>query len=125
MDIQSLRWQLNTSVGLKHKLTYGANAVHYGIAPGSITPFGGESLIQSEILLREKALEGSVFIADRFELSEKWVVNLGFQGALYTAIGPYVERGYDPSLPKSNETVVSELPSLTTVFFRPFFQLSL
>lgn len=121
MDIQSLRWQLNTSVGLKHKLTYGANAVHYGIAPGSITSFGGESLIQSETLLREKALEGSIFIADRFELSEKWVVNLGFQGALYTAIGPYVERGYDPSLPKSDETVVSETTLPDNDFFSKRF----
>ena len=109
MDIQSLRWQFDHQVHSRHALTYGANAIFYGIDPGAIRPLTTEDLIQTQQLVREKAIEGSLFLADQIELSERWLVNVGLQLALYTAVGPFEEKTYQPNLPKSEASVLSEI----------------
>ncbi|MGC6421988.1 MAG: TonB-dependent receptor [Flavobacteriaceae bacterium] len=121
MAIQSLRWQLNTKLSSKHYLTYGANAVRYNIEPGAMLPLESDDLIRPQKLLKESAIEGSIFFADRITFSDRWLFNLGFQGALYTAIGPFVEKTYPIDLPKSAETATSENAIAKGSFFAQKF----
>ena len=122
MDIHALRWQLNSQLFSKHQLTYGANAVFYGISPGDMQPLSPTDLIRPQSIDRERAIEGSIFIADQIELTDRLLINLGLQGALYGALGPYRERTYQENLPKSALTTLSEteIPE-NNLFARRFF----
>ena len=122
MDIHALRWQLNSQLFFKHQLTYGANAVFYGISPGDMQPLSPTDLIRPQSIDRERAIEGSIFIADQIELTDRLLINLGLQGALYGALGPYRERTYQENLPKSALTTLSEteIPE-NSLFARRFF----
>ena len=121
IDIQSLRLQFKQQINAQHTLTYGSNAVLYGIAPGSIRPLAETDLIRSQELIREKAVEGSIYVADQIELSERWLVNLGLQMALYGALGPYEEKTYQSDLPKSEETVLTQVQLPSNSFFAQQF----
>ena len=50
-------------------------------------------------------VEGSFYIADRIEIGENFVLNLGAQLALYSALGPAIQRNYLPGVPKSDLSV--------------------
>lgn len=106
LQVQALRLKRLKELDEKHELTYGANLVRYGIAPGEINPLTGTDLIRAEKLSEENALEGSLFFADRIRFSDRFLLNLGFQLALYTALGPYTDRTYQTDFPKNELTVV-------------------
>lgn len=109
MDINSIRIKYTNTVLSKHKLAYGTNAIFYSIAPGRIDPLSQNDLIEPLQIRQEKAVEGSVFIADRYQVNDQLVLNFGVQLALYTAMGPYVERKYLEGQPIRASNVIEEL----------------
>ncbi|MGB1448794.1 MAG: TonB-dependent receptor [Flavobacteriaceae bacterium] len=113
LQVQALRLKRFKQLDEKHELTYGANLVNYGIAPGQIDPLFSTDLIRPEKLMDENALEGSLFFADRIRFSDRFLLNLGVQVALYGALGPYTNRSYQTNFPKNELTVttIDEVPS--------------
>lgn len=105
LQIQALRLKRSKELNEKHSLTYGANLMRYGIAPGEINPLSSSDLIRAEKLNEENALEGSLYFADRIRFSERFLLNVGFQLALYTGLGPYTDRNYQTGFPKTELTV--------------------
>ena len=105
LQIDAARLKLNSKLGAKHNLTYGANLMRYTIAPGAMRPLDSNSLIREEELQTEVALEGSLYVADRMEIGENFVLNVGAQLAVYSALGPALQRNYLPDLPKSDLSV--------------------
>jgi len=105
LKIQALRIKRVKALSDQQQLTFGANLVRYQIAPGKITPLSAADLIRPEQINDEKALEGSLFVADQIRISERFLLNIGFQLALYTGIGPYTERTYQTDFPKNELTV--------------------
>ena len=105
LQIDAARLKLNSKLGAKHNLTYGANLMRYTIAPGAMRPLDSNSLIREEELKTEVALEGSLYVADRMEIGENFVLNVGAQLAVYSALGPALQRNYLPDLPKSDLSV--------------------
>ena len=79
--------------------------MRYNIDPGALRPLGSNSLIREEELQRETALEGSLYIADRIEVNDDFVLNVGAQFALYAALGAAIQRNYLPDSPKSDLSV--------------------
>ena len=51
--------------------------MRYTIAPGAMRPLDSNSLIREEELQTEVALEGSLYLADRMEIGENFVLNVG------------------------------------------------
>ena len=105
LQIDAARLKFNSKLGAKHNLTYGANLMRYTIAPGAMRPLDSNSLIREEELQTEVALEGSLYVADRMEIGENFVLNVGAQLAVYSALGPALQRNYLPDLPKSDLSV--------------------
>ena len=105
LQIDAARLKLNSKIRSNHSLTYGANLVRYSINPGAIRPLGSNDLIREEKLPQEVGVEGSLYIADRIEIGENFVLNLGAQLALYSALGPAIQRNYLPGVPKSDLSV--------------------
>lgn len=93
----------------KHKFTYGLSNKLYGTSPGEINPRDEESVIQREVVDREKGLESAVFISDLFEVNKNLLLDLGLRYSVYSALGPGTQNRYAPNAPVSSESVIETL----------------
>ena len=68
-----------------HSVSYGLDAVAYGLIPGILTPSGGESAIRTTALDTEYAIEPAAFIQDVWALSEQFSVEGGLRLSGYSS----------------------------------------
>ena len=87
-------------------LTYGLSVQHYDVQAGKYEPVGEKSLIKTNQLQREKALESAAYIDYERSLTEKLSVSAGIRYSLFNALGPRDVNYYsDDGLP-SEETLL-------------------
>jgi len=70
-------------LGQKHSLSYGLNVIDYFLNPGIRNPLGSQSLIASQTLPLETALEPAVFISDSWKTSDKFDMDFGIRYAMF------------------------------------------
>jgi len=103
-----LKYKLQTAVNPKHSLSYGITAKYYGVNPGSIEPLNTQSNIALFEIEKEQALEAALFLGDLFEISDKWLLDIGARYTLFGAMGPNTQRLYANGLPKNESTAIGE-----------------
>ncbi len=89
----------------KHKFDYGLSSKLYNVDPGSIEPLDSESIIESLIIPKERALESAIFISDEFEVNKKLLLSLGFRYSFYASLGESTQRIYADGLPRNQGTL--------------------
>lgn len=94
----NLKANFNYLVGNRHTLDFGFGTTKYKLYPGSFTPRNEKSLIVSEIMEPEQALESFVHLEDQFEVTPRLLLTGGLRYTLFHNLGPksvttYVE-GY-------------------------------
>jgi hypothetical protein len=60
-----------------HDINYGINSKLYSVSPGDIDPKGDNSIISSNSIENEKALETSLFLSDEITVNKKLSFNVG------------------------------------------------
>lgn len=75
----------------KHSLTYGADATYYNLSPGSYLPYGDESLVVSNILPKETAVEGAAYLSDNWSISERVSLDFGVRLSMFKSNKFYIE----------------------------------
>ena len=80
----------------RHTVEFGASGLLYGIAPGSFTPRGEQSLIVPVVLAREQALESALYVSDRFDVTPRLSLALGLRYSFFQALGPRDVYRYAP-----------------------------
>lgn len=85
----------------KSVLDFGFNSTLYNLDPGKISPTSPESIIKSEILEPEKAIENALYIGDNITLSDRLSVYLGLRFSSYSFLGPKSVYEYQEGIPKS------------------------
>jgi len=108
IDETQLKYKFQTKVDPRHTLTYGLNAKYYGVNPGSIEPLNTQSNIAPFEVEKEQALEGALFIGDLFEISDKWLLDVGARYTFFGAMGSNTQRMYADGSPKNESTVIGE-----------------
>lgn len=93
----------------KHQLKYGLATKFYHINPGEIEPSSPESQIEMRTIPKERALEGGIFIADEFTLSDKVVIEAGLRYSFFGALGPSEQYSYESGQPLNVGTVTDTL----------------
>ena len=93
----------------RHTLEAGGSSLLYRINPGQLTALGDNSLVVNTTLAREQALESALYVADRFELSQRLGLDVGLRYSLYNALGPRDVLTYQPGLSRSDNTVTGSL----------------
>lgn len=93
-------YELNTSVGQgflraamtdvygKHTLSYGASAILYGMNPGTMNPFGAESMVISRALDRESAVESALYLGDVWSINDMFALDGGVRLSGFAALSP-------------------------------------
>ena len=63
----------------KHKLNFGASTLLYDIRSGKYEPLGEYSLVATDELQKDKALESAVYLGEEWEITPKFSVNAGIR----------------------------------------------
>lgn len=101
-----LKLKFDYLLNKKHKFNYGISSKLYHIKPGEIIPLGNESIIESKLIDKEKALESAVFIEDRIKINERLQLNVGFRYSYYAFLGKITQNTYQEGLPFGDENIV-------------------
>ena len=79
-----LRADFTYSPNNKHVINYGLNSVYYDLNPGTITPDGPKSLVQTNSMRPEQALENAIYVGDQFTVSQNFSLNSGIRFNIYS-----------------------------------------
>lgn len=90
----------------QHTIDFGASSILYQASPGNLTPHSNESLIVSDNIQREKALENALYISDRYDINARLSVSVGLRYSIFTALGSRDVFTYAPGVPKTESTIV-------------------
>lgn len=109
-DIKQYFLKANFTYALdeRHKLNFGASTISYRLQPGFITPLGEESIVVSEEVNHERAMETAFYLGDDFEINDRLSVNYGGRYVVYQYLGPNTERIYEQGQPISSSTLIGE-----------------
>ena len=89
----------------KHKLNFGASTLLYDIRSGKYEPLGKHSLVATDELQKDKALESAVYLGEEWEITPKFSVNAGIRYSMFNALGPRDYYTYQPGTLPSESTI--------------------
>jgi len=72
----------------KHRLTYGASGILYGLRKGVVAPYGDLSIRNPVDLGSESGIELAGYLADEISLSRRLTLYLGFRYCAFLNMGP-------------------------------------
>lgn len=123
-----LKAQFRQEKGDRHIFTYGVHSIWYDLNPGEIAPFGAESIVISDKVPSEKALETSFFFGDEFEVNDELTVTGGLRYNLYGNFGPQTLPLYADGVPNLPQNIIGEQNyqsgELIKTYHGPEFRLS-
>lgn len=110
----------------RNEVNYGIEMIRYAVMPGSYYPAGDSSLIVQNIIEKERALEGALYLEDKFVLTDYLSVNAGLRLSSWFAFGPNTFLEYDPEYSRRSSTVTDTLQfnSLYRTYLGPEFRVS-
>ena len=99
------RADFNYTPNYRHVISFGLNTIYYKLHPGSFTPADQQSLVASNILPPEQALETAVYLGDQFAVTNKFSINAGLRYAMFNYFGPHDINNYVDGLPRDTGTI--------------------
>jgi hypothetical protein len=90
----------------KHQLKFGVSAIYYKLNPGSYQPVGSQSLVVTDILPAEQALESAIYVGDEFKVSDEFSINAGIRYSLFNYLGASTINNYAPNLPINEDNLL-------------------
>jgi hypothetical protein len=93
----------------RHEVNYGLDMTRYSVLPGSYQPSNDSSLVIPKTIQREKALEGAIYIDEKFVLTDYMSINAGARISSFFAFGPRSFPVYDPDYTRSASTIIDTL----------------
>lgn len=104
-----LKLKFDSKITKKHVLNYGIQGKLYNVEPGTIEPKNDESIVSNKMIPKEKAFEGGLFIEDEFKITDAFQINAGVRYSFFRALGPSIQRQYQPNTPITDASVIDSL----------------
>jgi len=92
-----------------HKINFGLDINKYAVMPGSYHPASDSSLILPNIIEKERALEGALYIDDKFFLTDFLSINIGLRMSSFYSLGPQTVFDYSPGFSKTQSTITDTI----------------
>jgi len=89
----------------RNELNFGADINRYDVTPGTFVPAHDSSLVISNSIERQKAVEASVYAEDKYVVTDYLSVNAGLRLSSFFALGPQTVFFYDPDFPRSISSI--------------------
>ena len=104
----------------KHIIEFGIGGIHYNLNPGKYLPDRPESLVKPDILQKEQALESSVYLSDRWDITPAFSINAGIRYSMFNAMGPKTYTIYDPAFLPHENTILETKEAKSGSFFKTY-----
>ena len=104
----------------RHTVDFGVNSVYYNIKPGSLRPYNEHSLVETDLISREQALESAVYLNDKFDVSNNLSIEGGLRFSLFNYLGPKDVHLYTPGIPKTEESMIGTRPYNSWKFIKTY-----
>jgi hypothetical protein len=88
-----------------HIFDFGISSIHYKLRPGSFLPNGPESLVTTDIVEPEQALESAIYIGDKYDIGNNFSISAGLRYSFFNYLGPQSLNTYAPNLPVTEGNV--------------------
>ncbi|WP_276361241.1 TonB-dependent receptor [Daejeonella sp. H1SJ63] len=95
----NFKTDFNYYLSPKHTIDFGLSSIRYQLHPGTYLPLGSRSLVVSNVLQTEQAIESAAYLGDRFDLTDKLSLDLGVRYSMFNYLGPKSVNQYLPGLP--------------------------
>jgi hypothetical protein len=107
-DINQLNFRAdyNYKLNNKHALNFGATSIKYLLHPGTFQPLGAASLVASNIVPSEQALESSMYFGDSYNVNSRLTINAGLHYTVFNYLGAHDVYSYMPNMPRSLLNIV-------------------
>ena len=113
----------------RNEINFGIDLTRYAVTPGSYVPNSDSSLVVPHTIGKQRALESSLYIDDKFLLTDFLSVNVGMRLSSFFSFGPQKVMIYDPGYSKSTSTITDTINfkpgSITSKYMGPEFRVSL
>jgi hypothetical protein len=113
----------------RNEINFGAEVTKYFVSPGSYLPINDSSLVVPDIIEKERAWEGALYIDDKFILTDYLSVNAGVRMSSYLSLGPQSVMLYNSEYSKSRSTITDTLNfkpgEVSSKYAGPEFRVSL
>jgi len=125
----ALKADMNWYPGSRHEFNFGIDLTRYEVLPGSFSPLGDSSLVQPEIIARQRAVEPAIYFEDKFIVTDHLSVNAGIRLSSFFAFGPQTFYVYEDNFPRSvssvNDTLNFGKSDIYRTYLGPEFRISL
>ena len=113
----------------RNEINFGLDLTRYSISPGSYLPGSDSSLVIPRKIKKERALEGALYLDDKFLLTDFLSVNVGIRMSTFFSYGSQSVMIYNPEFSKSKSTIIDTLNfkpgAITSKYAGPEFRVSL
>ncbi len=113
----------------RNEINYGLDLTWYTVNPGNYLPIGDSSLVIPKKIDRERALEGALYVDDKFILTNYMSIEAGIRMSSFFSFGPQSVMIYNPEYSKSISTIVDTLKfkpgQVVSKYAGPEFRISL
>ncbi len=105
---QNLKAEVTYAPNKLNRINMGVTLTRLKLNPATLLPTKGSS-ISLVNLQQENGLEAAAFIADEYELSPKWLVELGLRAVRFWNVGPTQLPVFEEGSPKAVSTITDIL----------------
>ena len=109
IQYNNLRWSVNYYHTPENSIEAGINAMHYGILPGTLSPFGQGSTVSPLEMDREQAVELAGYLNTNFAIGPALAAEIGLRYTQYYKLGPGTVNTYEEGRPRSIHSVTDSL----------------
>ncbi len=113
----------------RNEINFGLDLTRYSISPGNYLPGTDSSLVIPRKIMKEQALEGALYLDDKFMLTDYLSVNVGIRMSTFFSYGPKSVMIYNPEYSKNKSTIIDTLNfkpgAITSKYGGPEFRVSL
>jgi hypothetical protein len=93
----------------KHSLHAGLSATRYYLEPGNIQPSGESSIVRSDVLQAEQAIETALYVGDNYEVTPKLSLYAGLRYSMYNYLGERTVYQYADGVPRTKNTLTDSV----------------
>lgn len=119
IDEKTLATKFDYFVNEKLNYNFGMEAKYTSINPGKKTGVGGESLVTTDEINSEQALEIAPYFSATYSPSPKMSFDAGLRYSVFGAMGPSTVSGYDPNASKDESSVIDTYDVANNEFIKP------
>jgi hypothetical protein len=93
----------------QHNVNFGVQSIYYKIHPGALLPNDALSLVATDNVPAEQALESAFYIGDRFTITPDFSIDGGIRLSLFNYLGPHNVYQYIPGQPRMATSITDTI----------------